>query len=93
VALPARYGVTSAYVAALCALLLVAATVVFVVVPGPGTLGALLRMVPLAGAALVVAVLILLSTDAELRWLWTLAAVAAAAWTGTAVRQTRRSDE
>ena len=39
---------------------------------------------------LVVAVLLLLSTDAELRWLWSLIAVAAAAWTATAVWQTRR---
>ena len=40
----------------------------------------------------VVAVLLLLSTDAGLRWLWSLIAVAAAAWTATAVWQTRRSD-
>jgi hypothetical protein len=47
-------------------------------------------MVPLAGAVLVVAVLLLLSTDAELRWLWSGIAMAAAAWTVTAVWQTRR---
>jgi hypothetical protein len=92
VALPDQYGLTSAFLAALCGLLLVAATVVFVAIPGPDTLHTLLRTVPLAGAVLVVAVLLLLSTDAELRWLWSLIAVAAAAWTATAVWQTRRSD-
>ena len=91
IALPAQYGVTSGLLALLCAFLLVAATVVFLAVPGPGTLGTLLRSVPLAGAALVVAVLLLLSTDADLRWLWTLIALAAAGWTAAAVWQTRRS--
>ena len=90
IALPAQYGVTSGLLAVLCAFLLVAVGVVFVVVPGPGTLGTFLRSVPLAGATLVVAVLLLLSTDAELRWLWSGIAVAAAAWTTTAVWQTRR---
>jgi hypothetical protein len=89
--LPDQYGVTSSFLAALCAFLLVAATVVFVAIPGPGTLHTLLRTVPLAGAVLVVAVLLLLSTSAELRWLWTLIAVAAAGWTGVAVWDTRRS--
>jgi hypothetical protein len=91
-ALPDQYGVTSAFLAALCAFLLVAATVVFVAVPGPDTLRTLLRTVPLAGAVLVVAVLLLLSTSAELRWLWSLIAAAAAAWTAVAVWETRRTD-
>src|SRR5215218_10825923 len=84
VALPAQYGVTSGLLALLCAFLLVAAAVVFVVVPGPGTLGTLLRSVPLAGAALVVAVLLLLSTPEDLWWLWWPATGAAAAWTAGA---------
>ena len=91
IALPDEYGATSAVLAALCAFLLVAAFVVFIAVPGPGTLETLSRSVPLAGAVLVVAVLLLLSTDAELRWLWSVIALAAAAWTATAVWQTRRS--
>ena len=91
-ALPDEYGATAAVLAALCAFLLVAALVVFVAVPGPGTLGTLARTVPLAGAVLVVAVLLLLSTDAELRWLWVLIAVAAAVWTAWAVWQTRRPE-
>ena len=91
VALPAQYGVTAAFLAALCAFLLVTALVVFVMIPGPGTPATVLRTVPLAGASLVVAVLLLLSTSAELRWLWSLAAVTAAAWTLFAVWQARRS--
>jgi hypothetical protein len=91
IALPAEYGVTSAFLAALCAFLLISATIVFVVVPGPDTLGTLLRSVPLAGAVLVVAVLLVLSTDAQLRWLWLLAAAAAAAWTAFAVWEARRA--
>ena len=67
IALPAQYGVSSGLLALLCAFLLVAVGVVFVVVPGPGTLGTLLRSVPLAGATLVVAVLLLLSTPEDLR--------------------------
>jgi hypothetical protein len=90
--LPDEYGATSAVLAALCAFLFVTALVVFVAVPGPGTLETLARSVPLAGAVLVVAVLLLLSTDAELRWLWVLIAVAAAVWTAWAVWQTRRSE-
>ena len=70
VALPAQYGVTAGFLGLLCAFLLVAAAVVFVVVPGPGTLGTLLRSVPLAGATFVVALLLLLSTPDDLRWLW-----------------------
>jgi hypothetical protein len=92
IALPAQYGVTSGLLALLCAMLLVAAVVVFVVVPGPGTLGTLLRSVPLAGAALVVAVLLLLSTPEDLRWVWELAAGATAVWTAAAAWQARRRD-
>ena len=91
-ALPDEYGATSAVLAALLAFLLVTALVVFVVVPGPGTLDTLSHSVPLAGAVLVVAVLLLLSTDASLRWLWVLIAVAAAGWTAWAVWQARRSE-
>ena len=93
IALPDQYGLTSLFLAALCAFLLVCAVVVFVAIPGPDTLGTLLRTVPLASAVLEVAVLLLLSTSADLRWLWTLAAVAAAAWTAVAVWQTRRSGD
>jgi hypothetical protein len=90
--LPDELGVTSGFVAALCALLLVAATVVFIAVPGPDTLGTLLRTVPLAGSVLVVAVLLALSNAGQsLRWLWILAAVAAAGWTAFAVWDTHRS--
>jgi hypothetical protein len=89
IALPDQYGVTSAFLAVLCAFLLVVATVVFLVVPGPGTLGALLRTVPLAGAVLVVAVLLLLSAPGQLRWLWSLATAGAAVWTAAAVWQAR----
>lgn len=90
--LPAELGVTSAFVAALCAFLLVAATVVFVAIPGPDTLGQLLRTAPLAGSVTVVAVLLALSNAGEsLRWLWILAAVAAAGWTAFAVVENRRS--
>ena len=92
IALPDEYGVTSMFLAALCGFLLVAATVVFVAVPGPDTLRTLFRTVPLAGAVLVVAVLLLLSTSSDLRWLWSLVAIAAAAWTAAAVWETRRSD-
>jgi hypothetical protein len=91
VALPAQYGISAGFLAALCAFLLVTAMIVFIMIPGPGTLGALLRTVPLAGASLVVAVLLLLSTSADLRWLWSLAAAAAAVWTAFAVWDTRRS--
>jgi hypothetical protein len=92
IALPAQYGVASGLLALLCAFLLVAATVVFLVIPGPGTLGVLLRSVPLAGAALVVAVLLLLSTPEDLRGLWWVATGAAAAWTAGAAWQARRPD-
>jgi hypothetical protein len=90
--LPDEFGVMAGFVAAVCGLLLVAATVVFVAIPGPDTLGRLLRMPPLAGAVLVVAVLLALSNAGEsLRWLWILAAVAAAAWAAFAVWESRRS--
>ena len=90
--LPAEFGVTAAYLGALCAFLLVMAMVVFLTVPGPDTLGTLLRTAPLAGAVLVVTVLLVLSNPAgSLRWLWVGAAVAAAAWTAFAVWETRRS--
>jgi hypothetical protein len=91
VALPDEYGVSAGFLAALCAFLLAAATVVFVVVPGPGTLRTLFHTVSLAGAVLVVSVLLLLSTSSDLRWLWSVTAVAAAGWTATAVWGTRRS--
>jgi hypothetical protein len=91
IALPDEYGVTSAFLAALSGFLLAAAVVVFVAVPGPDTLRTLFHTVPLAGAVLVVAVLLLLSTSADLRWLWSLVAVVAAAWTAAAVWETRRS--
>jgi hypothetical protein len=91
VALPAQYGATSGLLAALCAFLLVAATVVFVVVPGPGTPGTLLRSVPLAGAALVVAVLLLLSAPQDLRWPWWAATGGSAVWTAGAAWLARRN--
>jgi hypothetical protein len=93
IALPAGYGISAGFLAALCAFLLVTATIVFVMIPGPGTLATLLRIVPLAGATLVVAVLLLLSTSAELRRLWSLAAAAAAVWTAFAVWESRRSGD
>ena len=83
--LPDEIGVTSGFLAVLCAFLLMAATVVFVAVPGPDTLGTLLRTVPLAGAVLVVAVLLLLSTPADLRPLWWAGVVVAAGWLGFAL--------
>ena len=90
IALPGEWGAKSLYLAALCAFLLVVAVVVFVAIPGPGTLHTLAHTVPLAGAVLVVAVLLLLSATG-LRWLWALVSVAAAAWTAVAVWETRRS--
>ena len=90
IAIPGEIGATSLYLAALCAFLLVVAGIVFVAIPGPGTLHALAHTVPLAGAVLVVAVLLLLSVT-QLRWLWALVSIAAAAWTAVAVWETRRS--
>lgn len=91
--LPDEYGVTSGFLAALCAFLLVVATVVFVVVPGPDTLGTLLRTLPLAGAVLVVAVLLLLSAPEGLRALWIAGVVAAAAWLAFALWAGRSAEE
>ncbi|WP_091377478.1 hypothetical protein [Geodermatophilus sp. DSM 45219] len=92
VGLPGELGVTAAFLAALCAFLFVVALVVFITVPGPDTLGTLLRTSPLAGAVLVVAVLLVLANPAgSLRWLWVVAALAAAAWTAFAVWDTRRT--
>ncbi|WP_029434113.1 hypothetical protein [Blastococcus sp. URHD0036] len=89
--LPDQYGVTSLFLAALAAFLLVVATIVFVAVPGPGTVDVLLRSLTLSSAVLVVAVLLVLSTAGEpLRWVWVLAAVAAVAWVATAFWLTRR---
>ena len=90
IVLPSEFGAKSLYLSALCAFLLVVAVVVFVSIPGPGTLHALAHTVPLAGAVLVVAVLLLLSVS-DLRWLWALVSVAAAGWTAMAVWETRRS--
>ena len=92
VGLPAEYGVTAGILAALCGFLLVAATVVFLAIPGPGTAATLARSSPVAGSAFVVAVLLVLSNSAELRWVWSLVALAAAGWTAYAVWQTRRTD-
>ncbi|MGY1630844.1 hypothetical protein ACI784_03915 [Geodermatophilus sp. SYSU D01186] len=90
--LPAQYGIPALFLAGLCGFLLVVAVVVFVTYPGPGTLGQVLRTPPLAGAVLVVAVLLVLADPAgSLRWLWVVAAVLAAAWTAFAVWETRRS--
>ncbi|MGY1618966.1 hypothetical protein ACI797_19675 [Geodermatophilus sp. SYSU D00691] len=90
--LPDEFGVGSGLAAAVCGLLLVAATVVFVTIPPPDTFGQLLRTAPLAGSVTVVAVLLALSNAGEsLRWLWILAAVAAAGWTAFAVWENRRS--
>ena len=89
--LPAEAGVTAAFLGALCGFLLVVAAVVFVAVPGPGTLGELVRTTPLAGAVCVVAVLLALSTEGQsLRWLWWLAAGLGAVWVAAAVWLTRR---
>ncbi|MGY1772391.1 hypothetical protein [Blastococcus sp. SYSU D00813] len=91
IALPAQYGVAAVFLAALAAFLLVVAVVVFVAIPGPGTVDVLLRSLTISGAVLVVAVLLVLSTAGEpLRWIWVLAAAAAAAWVGTALWLARR---
>jgi hypothetical protein len=92
VALPARYGVPAGFTGLLCAFLLAAAVVVFLLVPGPGTVGTLLRSLPLAGATLVVALLLLLSTPEDLRWLWWTATAVAALWTAGAAWEGRRGD-
>ena len=91
--LPDEFGVTSGFLAALCGFLLLAAVVVFVAVPGPDTLGTLLRTVPLAGSVLVVAVLLLLSAPADLRPLWWAGVAGGAGWLGYALWQGRASEE
>ncbi len=91
IALPDGYGVTAGFLAVLAVFLLVAATAVFVLVPGPGTVETLLHTVPLAGASFVVAVLLLLSAPANLHWLWTLATVATGGWVALAFWRTRGS--
>ena len=90
--LPDEYGVMALFLTALSAFLLLVAAVVFVVVPGPGTFGTLLRSTTLAGPALVVAVLLLLAAPAELRPLWWLATAASAAWAATALWLNRGAD-
>ncbi len=90
--LPDEYGVTSLFLAALCAFLLAVAAIVFLVVPGPDTFGTLLRSTTLAGPALVVAVLLLLAAPAELRPLWWAATAASAAWVATALWLARGTD-
>ncbi len=91
--LPDEFGVTSLFLAGLCAFLLVVAAIVFVVVPGPDTFGTLLRSTTLAGPALVVAVLLLLSAPEELRVLWWAGVAGAAAWLGFALWQGRATEE
>jgi hypothetical protein len=88
---PGEWGATSAILAALCGFLFVVALIVFIAVPGPGTFGTLLRSVPLAGASLVVAVLLLMSTPDDLRWLWIAGTVASAGWTAAALWDARRA--
>ena len=90
--LPAEVGVTAGLLAGLSAFLFVVALVVFLVVPGPGTLATLWRSAPLAGSVLVVSVLLVLSTRGEpMEWLWWLAAAAAAVWSATALWRGRRT--
>jgi hypothetical protein len=89
--LPAQYGITAGLLAGLSAFLLAAALVVFVLVPGPGTLGTLLRSASLAGSVLVVTVLLVLSTRGQpLEWGWWAAAAGAAVWTASALWLGRR---
>jgi drug/metabolite transporter (DMT)-like permease len=94
VLLPAQYGITAAFLAGLCGFLLAAALVVFFAVPGPGTLGVLLRSPSLGGAVLVVCVLLVLSTRGQsLQWLWWAGTAAAAGWTASALWRARRPGE
>jgi hypothetical protein len=89
--LPDGAGVTSGLLAAVAALLLVAALVVFTAVPGPGTAGTLLRSPSLGGAVAVVAVLLLLSTWGQpTTRLWGAVAGAGVLWTLVALWLTRR---
>jgi hypothetical protein len=86
-------GVTAAFLAALCGFLLVVAVIVFVAIPGPNTLGTLLRTTPLAGAVLVVTVLLAFSNPGgSLRALWIMVGIAAGAWTAFAAWETHRSE-
>src|SRR5215207_8828411 len=77
IALPDQYGLTSAFLAALCAFLLVTAAIVFVAIRGPDTLRTRVSTVPRAGPGLVADVRLRLSTHAEQGWLWTLIAATA----------------
>jgi hypothetical protein len=86
--LPAEFGVTAAYLGALCAFLLVAAAVVFVAVPGPDAAGTLLRSTPVGGAVLVVGVLVALSAEGQP--LWWLTAASSAVWLTSALWLARR---
>ncbi|MGR7024342.1 hypothetical protein [Geodermatophilus sp. URMC 62] len=89
--LPAEIGVTAALLAALCGFLFLVALVLFFAVPGPDTVGTLLRSPSLGGAVTVVAVLLWFSTAGQpLRWLWALAAAAGLAWLATALWLVRR---
>jgi hypothetical protein len=89
--LPDGAGVTCGLLAAVAALLLVAAVVVFTAVPGPGTAGTLLRSPSLGGAVAIVAVLLLLSTEGQpTNRLWAGVAGAGAVWTLVALWLTRR---
>ena len=56
-------------------------------------LAALCAFLLVAAFVVFVAVLLLLSTDAALRWLWILIALAAAGWTASAVWRTRRTED
>jgi hypothetical protein len=87
-------GVTAAFLAALCGFLLVVAVIVFVAIPGPNTLGTLLRTTPLAGAVLVVTVLLAFSNPGggSLRAVWIVVGLGAAAWTAFAAWETHRSE-
>ena len=91
IALPAQYGLAAVYLSGLAVFLVVVAVVVFVAIPGPGTVDVLLRSLTVSGAVLVVSCLLVLSTAGEpLRWLWVLVALAAAAWLATALWLARR---
>ena len=91
--LPDGVGVSSGLLAAVAALLLVAALVVFAAVPGPGTAGVLLRSPSLGGAVAVVGLMLLLSTwDQPTTRLWAAVTAAGVVWTGVALWLTRRRD-
>jgi hypothetical protein len=89
--LPDGVGVTSGLLAAVAALLLVAALVVFTAVPGPRTAATLLRSPSLGGSVTVVGLLLLLSTRGQpTTGLWAAVAAAGAVWTAAALWLTRR---